>query len=325
MANTYIGTKHPKGNVGVRGVVDGAELSAYSQGVLSGFVAKSAASWTLQIGGNSGTQDVAIGKNPGGESDLFVGTAGQSIAFIIGGAPGTPGQSRTDALVIYKDPLSTALSNDGIDTVDYMVVPGTAATTGTQTPPSMSTIRSTIPSGALKFVAVIGYVTVANGASSVTTGNHTTHLADFNTLLMSGKGKLEVCRGIADRNVAAGSAIITNTIADMASVTVTTDGGEVLVDAFAYLYNAGSGAPRTGQVELWIDGVKDKEYQSPTNTVLLSYSSTPAYGPTNCRLLYKKSGLSAGSHTFAIRAAASANSAVGCPVASIKVSELLDF
>ena len=91
MANTYIRARSPKGNVGVTDVVDAGELSAYSAGVLSGFNAASAASWTLQIGGVSGTQDVAIAKNPGGESELFSGTAGQSIAFVIGGAPGTPG------------------------------------------------------------------------------------------------------------------------------------------------------------------------------------------------------------------------------------------
>ena len=172
MANSYIGTKHPKGNVGVRQVVDAADLSVFSQGVLSGFGASGATSWTLSVGGVSGVQDVAVGKNPGGESDLFVGTAGQEIDFIIGGAPGTPGQSRTDALVIYKDPFATSAVNDGIDAVDYQVVAGTAATTGSQVPPDDTDIRAAIPSGSLKFVAVIGYVTIAYGASGVTTGNY---------------------------------------------------------------------------------------------------------------------------------------------------------
>ena len=66
MANTYIRARSPKGNVGVTDVVDAGELSAYSAGVLSGFNAASAASWTLQIGGVTGVQDVAIGKNPSG-------------------------------------------------------------------------------------------------------------------------------------------------------------------------------------------------------------------------------------------------------------------
>ena len=177
MANTYIRARSPKGNVGVTDVVDAGELSAYSAGVLSGFTAASAASWTLQIGGVSGTQDVAIAKNPGGESELFSGTAGQSIAFVIGGAPGTPGQSRTDALVIYKDPFTTSVVNNGVDVTDYQVVAGTAATTGSQVPPNDAAIRAAIPTGSLKFVVVIGYVTTAYGASSTTTGAYSRGMA----------------------------------------------------------------------------------------------------------------------------------------------------
>ncbi len=170
MANTQVRIRSPKGNVGVTDVVDAGELSAYSQGALSGFGATSAASFTIQIGGSSSVQDVAVGKNPAGESELFVGTSGTTIPFIIGGAPGTPGQSRTDALVLYKDPFTTSVVNNGLDVTDYAVVAGTPATTGTQVPPSMATIRSTIPTGSLKFVAVIGYVTIAQGQSAVTTG-----------------------------------------------------------------------------------------------------------------------------------------------------------
>lgn len=183
MVNSYIRARSPKGNVGVTDVVDAGELSAYSAGVLSGFNAASAASWTLQIGGVSGTQDVAIAKNPGGESELFSGTAGQSIAFVIGGAPGTPGQSRTDALVIYKDPFTTSVVNNGVDVVDYQVVAGTAATTGTQVPPNDAAIRAAIPTGSLKFVVVLGYVTTAYGASGTTTGAYTVNQAQLNYML----------------------------------------------------------------------------------------------------------------------------------------------
>lgn len=184
MANTYIGARSPKGSVGVRGVVDSGELSDYSAGTLSGFAGNSVLSWTISVGGVTGTQDVAVAKNPGGESELLVGTAGQKIDFVIGGAPGTPGQSRTDALVIYKDPFATSLVNDGIDTVDYQVVAGTAATTGTQVPPNDAAIRAAIPTGSLKFVAVIGYVTIAQGQTSVSLGNYTRNLAASKSSLL---------------------------------------------------------------------------------------------------------------------------------------------
>jgi hypothetical protein len=172
MVNSNIRARSPKGNVGVSSYVDAGELSALSGGVVSGFAAASAASWTLQIGGVSGTQDVVVTKNPSGQSELLSGTAGSSIPFVIGGAPGTPGQSRTDALVVYKDPFTTSVVNDGIDVVDYQVVAGTAATTGTQVPPNEAAIRAAIPTGSLKFYAVLGYVTIAYGAGSVTTGNY---------------------------------------------------------------------------------------------------------------------------------------------------------
>lgn len=137
-------------------------LSAYSAGVLSGFSANSVSGWTIDVGGNSGVQDAAIFKNPDGESQVYTGVAGVSLSFVIGGAPGTVGHSRTDALVIYKDEFGTAARQ---------VVAGTSATTGTQVPPNNAAIRSAIPTGTLKFVVVVGYVTIAYGASSVSLGN----------------------------------------------------------------------------------------------------------------------------------------------------------
>lgn len=153
---------------GTWSVPGGAALSAYSAGALSGLSGNSVSSWTINIGGITGVQDVAIFKNPAGESQAYTGTAGVSLSFVIGGAPGTVGHSRTDALVIYKDPLGTPA---------YQVVAGTSATTGTQVPPNDATIRSAIPSGSLKFVVVVGYVTIAYGASSVSLGNLSRRLA----------------------------------------------------------------------------------------------------------------------------------------------------
>ena len=87
------------------------------------------------------------------------------------GVPGTPGQSQVHALVIYKDPFTVSVVNNAVDVIDYQVVSGTSATTGSQVAPDDAAIRSAIPSGSLKFVAVVGYVTIAYGASSVSLGN----------------------------------------------------------------------------------------------------------------------------------------------------------
>ena len=185
MANVYIKGRSPKGTVGVDGVVDSGELSAYTAGVLSGFGGKSVSSWTIQVGGQTGEQDTAVAKNPSGESELFAGTPGQSIGFTLPGAPGTPGRSQVHALVIYKDPFTVSVVNNAVDVIDYQVVSGTSATTGSQVAPDDAAIRSAIPSGSLKFVTVVGYVTIAYGASSVSLGNLVVNYAALDSDLVA--------------------------------------------------------------------------------------------------------------------------------------------
>lgn len=312
MVNTYIRARSPKGSVGVTDVVDAGELSAYSAGVLSGFTAASAASWTLQIGGVSGTQDVAIAKNPGGESELFSGTAGQSIAFVIGGAPGTPGQSRTDALVIYKDPFTTSVVNNGVDVVDYQVVAGTAATTGTQVPPNEATIRAAIPTGTLKFYTVLGYVTVAYGAGSVTTANYERNL-------LSPTGALAGVQRYLGFNLGADTSAggLTTSYVTYATLTAVSRGGLVVVDCSGMAINANSGATKSISYRVQCDGVTvgtavtgiDVPYlsgQNPFTTFVETFSSTPLFG----------------SHIWTLQVLASANTSVTLRRPKLKVTEI---
>ena len=312
MANTQVRIRSPKGNVGVSDVVDAGELSAYSQGALSGFGATSAASFTIQIGGSSSVQDVAVGKNPAGESELFVGTSGTTIPFIIGGAPGTPGQSRTDALVLYKDPFTTSVVNNGLDVTDYAVVAGTPATTGTQVPPSMATIRSTIPTGSLKFVAVIGYVTIAQGAGSITTGNFVINRSQLS-------GLLSVPRQLELKNGTGGPTVLTASYVDqLTTSTLRTNGGLIDIEGKVYAYNAGSGADRYMDVQLLCDGAVIATHaliSIPLNTTANAYcfygfnfQHTPA----------------AGTHVYKIQARGSTASSVafGNVLSSLKVTEI---
>lgn len=295
MANSYLGTRSPKGNVGVRGVVDAGELSVYSQGVLSGFAAASVtASWTLNIGGVSGTQDVLVTKNPGGESELLVGTAGQAIQFTIGGAPSTPGQSRTDALVAYKNPSTTSAVNDGIDAVDYVVVAGTPATTGSQVPPSMSTIRTAI--GALHFIGVIGYVTVAQGASSVTTGNFVANRSILDPLLRP------IATADATTVAVATSQTTTSTsYADLAtvgpSVTVTIgQSGKALLSFAATMSNTQSSAQ-----DIIAVAISGATTIAASDTNSLQHLTTGAGDIRRYGLSYVVTGLTPGVHTFKLQ------------------------
>lgn len=163
MANSVIGTRSPNGNVGVNGVVDSAELSMLTPGALSGFALSAGSGMTVQAGGTPGVQDVAVVRNTAGGSDALVGN-GAAVSFDIGAAPATSGQTRVDALVVWKDSTLVTSENNGYDTVGYQTVAGQAATTGSQVAPSDSDIRAAIPNGAAAFYAVIGYVSVPYGA-----------------------------------------------------------------------------------------------------------------------------------------------------------------
>lgn len=332
MANTQVRIRSPKGNVGVTDVVDAGELSAYSQGALSGFGATSAASFTIQIGGSSSVQDVAVGKNPAGESELFVGTSGTTIPFIIGGAPGTPGQSRTDALVLYKDPFTTSVVNNGLDVTDYAVVAGTPATTGTQVPPSMATIRSTIPTGSLKFVAVIGYVTIAQGASSVTTGNYFRNRSLLSTQTVANATEMslitpvegmKVYRDDLDLSLVYNGSrwkwatprdfgltqhgtnfLLTASYTDRITPSaITTLGGEVEIEVMLATYNSASGADRQINVNIVCDGSTIKNVSG-----LSSMLNGTAPSADFTSFVFRHTPTAA-SHTYKIQASCSAASA----------------
>lgn len=163
MANAILGTRSPNGNVSVLGVIDSGELSMLSAGALSGFSVTAGAGYTLVVGGTSGVQDCAVVRNTSNSSDLLVGN-GASMTFTLTSAPATSGQSRTDALVVWKDTTVTSTLNNGLDAVGYQVVNGIASTTGTHQPPNESAIRAAIPNGAAAFYAVIAYSTLAFGA-----------------------------------------------------------------------------------------------------------------------------------------------------------------
>lgn len=186
MANSILGTRSPNGNVGVSGVIDSGELSMLSAGALSGFALAAVGGMNVGAGGVAGTQDVAVAKNTAGASDLLVGN-GASMTFTLGAAPATSGQSRIDALVVWKDSTITSTTNNGLDAVGYQVVPGTAATTGSQQPPSEATIRASIPNGSGAFYAVIAYATVPYGATSAASVMLTPNQAALSSSLIPGR------------------------------------------------------------------------------------------------------------------------------------------
>lgn len=171
MANDIVGTRSPNGAVGVFGVVDSGELAAFNAwsipaynpptvgGVIRGF-GLVASGLTVNAGGSTTVQDVAVARNSAGESDCLVGS-GPSIQFTIPVAPGTSGQSRIDALVLWKDTTVVSALNNGYDAVGYQVVSGTAATSPVE--PTEATIRAAIPNGATAMISVLGTARIAYG------------------------------------------------------------------------------------------------------------------------------------------------------------------
>jgi hypothetical protein len=165
MPQTILGTRSPNGNVGVRGVVDSGELSMLNQGVLSGFdyrISGDIGIDRIAFGGQSGIQDVAVAKNSNGESDLLVGNGQQVIidGFL---QPAIENQSIIYQVVIYKDSTIVTTQNDGVDTVDYMLV--ASAPSVNPSAPDDSMIRASIPNGFSAFYAIIATVIRTYGGS----------------------------------------------------------------------------------------------------------------------------------------------------------------
>lgn len=238
MANSIIGTRSPNGNVGVRGVVDSGELSIFdawtitqyqsatSGGVLQGFGLVSSGS-TVTAGGVTTIQDVCIGRNSSGESDLLVGN-GPGVTFSLGGAPETSGQSRIDALVVWKDTTVVSTQNDGYDAVSYTVVAGTTALN--PVPPTEAQIRSAITNGSTAMLAVIGTARSSYGS-------------DTPTSLTTNYAKIDV-------NNIDSSRVITRTFIDSGSTDINT-----LVSTGDYMLGSGTTMNNNplGQVPVWVE------------------------------------------------------------------------
>lgn len=347
MANTYIKGRSPKGTVGVDGVVDSGELSSYTAGVLSGFGGKSVSSWTIQVGGQTGVQDTAVAKNPSGESELFAGTPGQSIGFTLPGAPGTPGQSQVHALVIYKDPFTVSLVNNAVDVIDYQVVSGTSATTGSQVAPNDATIRSAIPSGSLKFVTVVGYVTIAYGAGSVSLGNLSRRLAgslatpavvaniternylplvagmkcfqvDIDSVLTYNGSRWKWAESPHRLGTDLGADVtMANAWTTYATVTATSLGGTVEASTETNVGNASSGAYRSFDLRVQCDGVTIGTAITALGAIYIA-GVTPLVGYANTF----SSIPAAGSHTWTFQMQASAAASVNIKAPRITINEL---
>ena len=172
--NTQFGTATPNGNVNTDAWLDStASDTLFSAGALKGFAVAptSTTGLSLNVGGTAGVNDVAIAKNVAGDTARIAGHASTPYVLTLPGAPGTSGQSKVFSIVAYIDTTITAMVQNGVDTVGVTYVAGTAATTGSQVPPTDAQIRSAIPNGQTAFISVVANVTLAYGATAIVAGN----------------------------------------------------------------------------------------------------------------------------------------------------------
>lgn len=147
------------------------DLATYtSAGVLSGFALSPDTGMVLNLGGVSGTRDVAVAEDAGGNRTTINNISGSPISVTIPAAPAS--QSRIDAVVAYvaNPPQGEATTVDNPAACGLIVVSGTASSSPSV--PNDSAIRTAITAdgaaGSTAYYAILGTVTVAAGTTNIT-------------------------------------------------------------------------------------------------------------------------------------------------------------
>jgi hypothetical protein len=171
---------NPNNAVGTNGAFGGrTSVNAFndimgafqSRGVLSGWGISPSSGMTVSVGGNGTTRDVAVAEDASGNKTSVNNISGAPILVTLDSAPAS--NSRYDAIVAYVDkpPVGNA-TQDNPECCGIISVTGTAASSPAY--PSGATIRSAITadgaSGATAYYAILGYVLVASGTTSITSG-----------------------------------------------------------------------------------------------------------------------------------------------------------
>ena len=150
-------------------------MHAFSgRGVLGGFDITPYSGMTVEV--SASERSVAIAEdNVGNLTSVNLMSVSSAPTITLSAAPAT--NSRIDAIVAYVDNPATATSTatDNPTTVGAIAVAGTVA--ATPTAPTDNQIRAAITadgaSGTTAYYTVLGYVAVANGTTTITSGNIT--------------------------------------------------------------------------------------------------------------------------------------------------------
>ena len=171
---------NPNNAVGTNGAFGGrTSVNAFNDvmgafqnsGVLSGWVIVPSSGMTVSCGGSGTVRDVAVAEDTNGNKTSVNNISGSAIDVTLDTAPAS--NSRYDAIVVYVDkPPMGSGTQDNPECCGIIPVTGTAASTPSY--PDDNAIRSAITadgaSGATAYYAVIGYVLVASGTTTISSG-----------------------------------------------------------------------------------------------------------------------------------------------------------
>lgn len=170
---------NPNNAIGTNGAYGGrTSVNAFNdnlaifqgRGVLSGFVVSPNAGMSVAIGGDGSTRDVAIAEDNIGNKTTINNISESPISLTIAGAPAS--NSRIDAIVAYVDnpAQGSATETDNPSACGLLDVQGAVSATPSQ--PDENAIRTAITadgaSGSTAYYVVLGYITVANGTTDIT-------------------------------------------------------------------------------------------------------------------------------------------------------------
>ena len=171
---------NPNNAVGTNGAFGGrTSVNAFNdvmgafqgRGLLSGWGIVPSSGMTVDVGGSGTVRDTAVAEDNAGNKTSINNISGSAISVTLNTAPAS--NSRYDAIVAYVDkpPMGNA-TQDNPECCGIIPVTGTAASTPSY--PDDGAIRSAITadgaSGSTAYYVVLGYVLVASGTTTITSG-----------------------------------------------------------------------------------------------------------------------------------------------------------
>lgn len=244
-------------------------LSTYTgAGVLSGFALSPDTGMVLNLGGVSGTRDVAVAEDAGGNRTTINNISGAPISVTIPAAPAS--QSRIDAVVAYvaNPPQGSSTVVDNPAACGLIVVSGTASSSPSV--PNDSAIRTAITadgaSGSTAYYAILGTVTVASGTTNITS----------NMISAGTQASPTLASGSVTSDKVDFTTLTTNGTTTMPSLNIT-EAGKYLVTAGLNFYNSTSSQFGELDAQVEVDGTlvagTDYIFQIAPHSSLNTYTS----------------------------------------------------